>query len=140
MTIANRLLPVMSYLFLALMLVGGVVRITELIRTSEKIRRHVRSLRAVDYRRFQDSDHIMPVSLILPAAEADGEWSAEELITTYGWHYQFTLVLPQRPTLVLWLWMHREGTNLARTRLLLRMALQKVQSTLGAGEGAPQPS
>lgn len=74
------------------------------------------------------------------AAEADGEWSTEELITTYGWHYQFTLVLPQRPTLVLWLWMHREGTNLARTRLLLRMALQKVQSALGAGEGAPQPS
>ena len=73
MTIANRLLPVMSYLFLALMLVGGVVRITELIRTSEKIRRHVRSLRAVDYRRFQDSEHIMPVSLILPAAEADGD-------------------------------------------------------------------
>lgn len=74
------------------------------------------------------------------AAETDGEWTTEELITTYGWHYQFTLVLPQWPTLVLWLWMHREGTNLARTRLLLRMALQKVQSTLGAGEGAPQPS
>ena len=73
MTIANRLLPVLSYLFLALMTFGGVFRIAELIRTSEKIRRHVRSLRSVDYRRFQDSDHIMPVSLILPASEADGD-------------------------------------------------------------------
>lgn len=73
MTIANRLLPVMSYLFLALMFFGGVFRIAELIHTSEKIRKHVRSLRAVDYRRFQDSDHIMPVSLILPASEADGD-------------------------------------------------------------------
>ena len=74
------------------------------------------------------------------AAEADGEWTTEELITTYGWHYQFTLVLPHWPTQVLWLWMHREGTNLARTRLLLRMALQKVQSALGEGDGASQPS
>ena len=73
MTILNRLLPGLSYLFLALMLVGGAIRIAELIRTSEKIRRHVRSLRALDYRRFQDSDHIMPVSLILPASEADGD-------------------------------------------------------------------
>ena len=73
MTIANRLLPVLSYLFLALMIFGGVFRIAELIRTSEKIRKHVRSLRSVDYRRFQDSDHIMPVSLILPASEADGD-------------------------------------------------------------------
>lgn len=74
------------------------------------------------------------------AAEADGEWTTEELITTYGWHYQFTLVLPHWPTQVLWLWMHREGTNLARTRLLLRMALQKVQSALGQPmQDATQP-
>ncbi len=65
------------------------------------------------------------------AAEADGEWTTEELLTTYGRHYQFTLVLPHWPTQMLWLWMHREGTNLARTRLLLRMALEKVHNALG---------
>ena len=66
-TITNRMLPVFCNLCLALLFAAGVFRIVELIRSSAKIRKHVSSLRAVDYRRFQDSEHITPVSLILPA-------------------------------------------------------------------------
>ncbi len=75
-TIANRFLPVFSYLFLALMFIGGAFRIAELTQSARVIRKHVRSLRAVDYRRFQDSEHMMPVSLILPAVGMDADLSA----------------------------------------------------------------
>lgn len=64
-----RLLPYLSGLFFVLVLVGGILRIVELIASSAKIRHYARSLRTVDYRRFQDSEHIMPVSLIVSAAE-----------------------------------------------------------------------
>lgn len=69
MTILLRILPVACYVFLALMILGGVYRIVELSISSLRMKQHVRSLRSVDYRRFQDSEHIMPVSLILPATD-----------------------------------------------------------------------
>lgn len=65
--ITNRVLPVFCNLCLVLLFAAGVFRIVELIRSSAKIRKHVSSLQSVDYRRFQDSEHITPVSLILPA-------------------------------------------------------------------------
>ncbi|MEA4869568.1 hypothetical protein SDC9_84569 [bioreactor metagenome] len=68
MAAIGQLMANLSDLFLVLLFVGGAVRMVELIQTAAKMRKHVRSLRAVDYRRFQDSEHIMPVSLILPAA------------------------------------------------------------------------
>ncbi len=66
------ILPYVCYAFLALAMFGGLYRILELIATSSKLRRSVRSLRSVDYRRFQDSEHIMPVSLIVPATMERG--------------------------------------------------------------------
>lgn len=65
--ITNRVLPVFCNLCLVLLFAAGVFRIVELIRSSANIRKHVSSLQSVDYRRFQDSEHITPVSLILPA-------------------------------------------------------------------------
>ena len=54
---------------LLIALFGGLFRLLEVSSSSAKIRKYARSLRAVDYRRFQESEHVMPVSLILPAAE-----------------------------------------------------------------------
>ena len=65
-------LPYVCYGFLALLFFTGVVRLLLLARSTALLKRHVRSLRAVDYRRFQDSEHLMPVSLILPATNVTG--------------------------------------------------------------------
>lgn len=60
-------LPYICYGFLALLFLSGIVRLALIARSTVAIKKHLRSLRAVDYRRFQDSEHVMPVSLILPA-------------------------------------------------------------------------
>jgi hypothetical protein len=53
-----------------------------------------------------------------------------EQLTTLAEHYHFTLVLPRRAHWVLWLQVPLQGTHLARTRLLLRLALQKLETAL----------
>ena len=65
-------LPSVCYGFLALVFVAGIVRLVLLARATITLRKQVRSLRSVDYRRFQDSEHVMPVSLILPAVDETG--------------------------------------------------------------------
>lgn len=65
-------LPYVCYGFLALLFLAGIVRLSLIARSTILLKRHVRSLRAVDYRRFQDSEHLMPVSLILPATNETG--------------------------------------------------------------------
>jgi hypothetical protein len=67
--IVIRVLSYASFVFLFLALFGGLFRLLEVSSSSAKIKKYVHSLRAVDYRRFQDSEHIMPVSLILPAED-----------------------------------------------------------------------
>ncbi|MBA4347702.1 MAG: hypothetical protein C0413_02495 [Clostridiales bacterium] len=63
----------MSYGFIALLFISGIVRLALIARATDAIKRHVQSLRSVDYRRFQDSEHLMPVSLILPVVcETEG--------------------------------------------------------------------
>ena len=96
--IANRLLPVFSELCLALLLAAGVFRLVELIRSSAKIRKHVSSLRAVDYRRFQDSEHMMPVSLILPATMETGDLKAavDNLLSLEFKQYELIVVADSR--------------------------------------------
>jgi len=61
------ILPYVCYGFLALLFLSGIVRMALVARATVALKMHVQSLRAVDYRRFQDSEHVMPVSLILPA-------------------------------------------------------------------------
>jgi cellulose synthase/poly-beta-1,6-N-acetylglucosamine synthase-like glycosyltransferase len=65
-------LMIAGYVFLALVFCAGIVRLILLGRSTLALRQHVRSLRSVDYRRFQDSEHVMPVSLILPATNETG--------------------------------------------------------------------
>lgn len=67
--IVTTILRVSCWLFAALLFFGGVFRLLALAASSSKVRRYAHSLRSVDYRRFQDSEHIMPVSLILPATQ-----------------------------------------------------------------------
>ena len=96
--IANRVLPVFCNLCLALLLAAGVFRLVELIRSSAKIRKHVSSLRAVDYRRFQDSEHMMPVSLILPATLETGDLKAavDNLLSLEFKQYELIVVADSR--------------------------------------------
>lgn len=68
----QALLSILCYGFLAMVFLAGIVRLILLARSTAALRQHVRSLRSVDYRRFQDSEHVMPVSLILPATNEQG--------------------------------------------------------------------
>lgn len=63
----ETILPLAGFIFLAFVFCAGISRLILLARSTAILRKHVRSLRSVDYRRFQDSEHIMPISLILPA-------------------------------------------------------------------------
>lgn len=63
----KAVLPYVCLGFLMLAFLAGIVRLVLIARATIALRQHVRSLRSVDYRRFQDSEHVMPVSLILPA-------------------------------------------------------------------------
>jgi cellulose synthase/poly-beta-1,6-N-acetylglucosamine synthase-like glycosyltransferase len=65
-------LPFVCYGFVALVFLAGIVRLSLVARSTILLKRHLRSMRAVDYRRFQDSEHLMPVSLILPATNETG--------------------------------------------------------------------
>ncbi|MEZ4627554.1 MAG: hypothetical protein R2912_05530 [Eubacteriales bacterium] len=65
-------LPYVCYAFLALLFLSGIVRMALIARATVALKVHVQSLRSVDYRRFQDSDHVMPVSLILPGVRETG--------------------------------------------------------------------
>jgi len=65
-------LPYFCYGFLALLFLSGIVRMVLIARSTVALKMHAQSLRAVDYRRFQDSEHVMPVSLMLPAVNETG--------------------------------------------------------------------
>ena len=68
----QAILSSVCYVFFALALLAGVIRLLLIGNSTAQLKQHVRSLRSVDYRRFQDSEHVMPVSLILPATKETG--------------------------------------------------------------------
>lgn len=68
----KTILASVCYIFFALALLAGIIRLLLIGHSTAQIKQHVRSLRSVDYRRFQDSEHVMPVSLILPATKETG--------------------------------------------------------------------
>lgn len=82
------------YVLFALALLTGVVRLILIGHSTAKLKRHIRSLRSVDYRRFQDSEHIMPVSLILPAAKETGSLKeqVENLLSLEFKQYELIVV------------------------------------------------
>jgi len=62
----------LSQFFLALLLFCGFVWLLQLATSGRRMRTYARSLRFIDYKRFLDSEHAVPVSLILPIC-ADGQ-------------------------------------------------------------------
>ncbi|MEN6339336.1 MAG: glycosyltransferase [Clostridiaceae bacterium] len=64
---------VLNYLLLFAALAGGTAYFIELCFSAVKTGKYVRSLSYVDYRRFLDSEHMVPVSLIVSARNAAGE-------------------------------------------------------------------
>ena len=56
----------LSQFFLAFLLFCGFVWLLQLVSSVYRMRAYARSLRFIDYRRFLDSEHAVPVSLILP--------------------------------------------------------------------------
>ena len=92
--IAIRVLSYASFVFLFLALFAGLFRLLEVSSSLAKIKKYVHSLRAVDYRRFQDSEHIMPVSLILQAEDhaADLLACVENLLALEFKQYELIVV------------------------------------------------
>lgn len=90
----NAVLPFVCYGFLALAFLAGIVRLALIARSTIVLRQHVRSLRSVDYRRFQDSEHVMPVSLILPAVDETTSLNeqVENLLTLDFKQYELIVV------------------------------------------------
>ena len=88
------ILPDVCYGFLALVFLAGIVRLVLLARATVTLRKQVRSLRSVDYRRFQDSEHVMPVSLILPAIDETGSLTEqlENLLSLEFKQYELIVV------------------------------------------------
>ena len=68
----KTILGSVCYVFFALALLAGIIRLLLIGHSTAQLKQHVRSLRSVDYRRFQDSEHVMPVSLILPVTKETG--------------------------------------------------------------------
>ena len=92
-----EVIAVLPYLcdgFLALTLFAGIARLMLLARSTVLLRQHVRSLRSVDYRRFQDSEHVMPVSLILPVINEKGSFfgQVENLLSLDFQQYELIIV------------------------------------------------
>lgn len=87
-------LPYVCYGFLALVFLAGIARLILLARSTVLLRQHVRSLRSVDYRRFQDSEHVMPVSLILPATTEKENFveQVENLLSLEFQQYELIIV------------------------------------------------
>ena len=64
----------LSRFFLAFLLFCGFAWLLQLVSSGYRMRAYARSLRFIDYKRFLDSEHAVPVSLILPVcadAQAD---------------------------------------------------------------------
>jgi len=87
-------LPAVCYGFLALLFFAGIVRLLLIAKSTVQLKKHVRSLRSVDYRRFQDSEHMMPVSLILPAINETGSLNeqVENLLSLDFKQYELIVV------------------------------------------------
>jgi cellulose synthase/poly-beta-1,6-N-acetylglucosamine synthase-like glycosyltransferase len=93
-------LPYVCYGFLALVILAGIARLSLLARSTVALKQHVRSLRSVDYRRFQDSEHVMPVSLILPAVNVTDSLKeqVENLLRLDFKQYELIVVANSRHT------------------------------------------
>ena len=62
-----RIVLYINYFSLFYVITVSTIYLIQLISASIGLRRYVRSLRYIDYRRFLDSEHKVPISLLVPA-------------------------------------------------------------------------
>ena len=62
-----RIVLYINYFSLFYVVTVSSIYLIQLISASVGLRRYVRSLRYIDYRRFLDSEHMVPISLLVPA-------------------------------------------------------------------------
>ncbi len=62
-----RIVLAINYFSLFYVVTVSTIYLIQLISASFGLRKYVRSLRYIDYRRFLDSDHMVPISLLVPA-------------------------------------------------------------------------
>jgi cellulose synthase/poly-beta-1,6-N-acetylglucosamine synthase-like glycosyltransferase len=66
-TILYRIALGINYFSLVYVIAVSTIYLIQLISASVGLRRYVRSLRYIDYKRFLDSEHMVPISLLVPA-------------------------------------------------------------------------
>ena len=62
-----RIVLAVNYFSLFYVVTVSTIYLVQLIFASFGLRKYVRSLRYIDYRRFLDSEHMVPISLLVPA-------------------------------------------------------------------------
>ena len=100
MPLLSTVLPTVCLGFLMLVFLAGIVRLALIARATIVLRQNVRSLRSVDYRRFQDSEHVMPVSLILAATDetTDLNEQVQNLLSLEFMQYELIVVANSKHT------------------------------------------
>jgi len=66
-TVLYKIALAINYFSLAYVIAVSTIYLVQLISASFGLRKYVRSLRYIDYRRFLDSEHMVPISLLVPA-------------------------------------------------------------------------
>ena len=62
-----RIVLAINYFSLFYVITVSTIYLIQLVSASFGLRKYVRSLRYIDYRRFLDSEHMVPISLLVPA-------------------------------------------------------------------------
>lgn len=66
-TVLYKIVLGINYFSLIYVIAVSTIYLLQLIFASIGLRKYVRSLRYIDYRRFLDSEHMVPISLLVPA-------------------------------------------------------------------------
>ncbi|MCE5188315.1 MAG: glycosyltransferase family 2 protein [Eubacteriales bacterium] len=66
-SVLYRIVLGVNYFSLFYVITVSTIYLIQLISASFGLRKYVRSLRYIDYRRFLDSEHMVPISLLVPA-------------------------------------------------------------------------
>jgi len=66
-TVLYKIALAINYFSLAYVIAVSTIYLIQLISASFGLHKYVRSLRYIDYRRFLDSEHMVPISLLVPA-------------------------------------------------------------------------
>ncbi|MCE5189490.1 MAG: glycosyltransferase family 2 protein [Eubacteriales bacterium] len=85
----------LSQFFLAFLMAGGLTGFFELAVSYYRMRGYAKSLRFIDHRRFLDSEHIVPVSILMavPADSQDAQDALESLLALDFSEYEIIVAI-----------------------------------------------